>query len=120
MFTGTLQQHFNASIDDGIFPTKVKKGEITCVFKANDQTIKTNNYRPITVLSAVATVYEHLMSEQIVAYSEAFLSRYLCGFHENTQQTLVRFVEKCKSVLEKGIHRSNPGGPLQGVLLPKS
>ena len=43
------------------------------------------------------------MFEQIVAYSESFLFQYLCGFREgyNTQQALVRFLEKCKSVLDR-------------------
>ena len=95
IFTDVLQQHFNASIDNGIFPTVLKRGEVTCVFKANDQMTK-SNCRPITVLSAAAKVYERLMSEQMTAYSETFLSPYLCGFRKgyNTQQALVRFVEK--------------------------
>ena len=80
----------------------LKRGEVTCVFKANDQMTK-SNYRPITVLSAAAKVYERLMSEQMAAYSETFLSPYLCGFCKgyNTQQALVRFAETCKSVLDK-------------------
>ena len=35
------------------------------------------NYRPITVLSAISKVYERVMSEQIVVYSESFLFQYL-------------------------------------------
>ena len=31
---------FNASIVDGTFPTELKQGEVTSVFKANDQTKK--------------------------------------------------------------------------------
>ena len=64
---------------------------------------KKSNYRSITVLSAAAKVYERLMSEQMTAYSETFWSPYLCGFRKgyNTQKALVRFVEKCKSVLDK-------------------
>ena len=71
----------------------LKRGEVTCVFKANDQMTK-SNYRPITVLSAAAKVNERLMSEQMAAYSETFLSPYLCGFRKgyNTQQALARFV----------------------------
>ena len=61
-----------------------------------------NNYRPMTVLSAADKVYERLMSEQMTAYSETFLSPYFCGFRKgyNTRQALVRFVEKCKSALD--------------------
>ena len=62
-----------------------------------------NNYGPITVLPAAAKVYELLMTEQIAAYSETFLSPYLCRFRKgyNTRYALARFVEKCKSVLDK-------------------
>ena len=70
--------------------------------KSNDQMIK-SNYRPITILSVVATVYERLISVQIVAYSIPFLSPYLCGFCEgyNTQQALVRLLQKSKPVLDR-------------------
>ena len=72
IFTGILQEHFNASIADGAFPFELTRGEVTSVFKANDQMAK-GNYRPITALSAISKVYERLMSEQIVVYSESFL-----------------------------------------------
>ena len=102
IFTGILQELFNTSIADGAFPFELKRGEVTSVFNVNDQMTK-GNYRPITVLSAISKVYERLMSEQIVVYSESFLFQYLCGFREgySTQQALVRFLEKCKSVLDK-------------------
>ena len=101
-FTYLLQQQFNASIHDGIFLLNLKKGEATCVLKANDQMIK-SNYKPITVLPAVAKAYERLMTEQMTANTETFLSPYLCGFRKgyNTQHALVRVVEISKSVLEK-------------------
>ena len=75
---------------------------VTSVFIANDQMIKSNSRRT-TVLSAAAKVYERLMSEQMAAYSKTFLSPYLFGFRKgyNTQQALVRFIEKCRSVLDK-------------------
>ena len=43
--TDILQELFNASIVDGTFPTELKNGEVTSVFKANDQMTK-GNYRP--------------------------------------------------------------------------
>ena len=71
------------------------------MFKANDQ-MKKENYRPINVLSAISKVYERLMFERIIIYSESFLFQYLCGFREgyNTQPALIKFLEKCKSVLD--------------------
>ena len=97
IFTNILQKLLNDSVINGIFPTELKIGEITPVYKANDQISKTN-YRPITVLSAISKIYERLMFEQV----KSFLSQYLCGFRKgyNTQQALVRFLEECKSVLD--------------------
>ena len=71
------------------FLLNLKKGEVTCVFKANDQMIN-SNYRPITILPAVARVYERLMKEQMIPYSETFLSPYHRGFREgyNTEHAL--------------------------------
>ena len=101
IFTNALQKLFNDSVIDGTFPPELKIGEITPVYKANDQTLK-SNYRPITILSAISKIYERLMFEQVMAYSESFLFQYLCGFRKgyNTQQALVRFLEKCKAVLD--------------------
>ena len=76
-----LRELFIASIVDGAFPFELKRGEVTSVFKTNDQMTK-GNYRKITVLSAISKVYERLMSEHIVVYSEYFLFQYLCGFRD--------------------------------------
>ena len=83
IFTNMLQKLFNDVIK-GIFPPELKIGEITPVYKANDQTSKTN-YRPITVLSANSKkIYERLMFEfeQVIAHSEFFLSQYMWGFRK--------------------------------------
>ena len=79
-----LRELFNASIVDGAFPFELKRGEVTSVFKANDQMTK-GNYRPITVLSAISKVYERLMSEHIVVYSEYFLFNIFVDFGIRSQ-----------------------------------
>ena len=101
IFNEILQELFNASIVVETFPTQIKKGEVTSVFKANDQ-VKKENYRSINILSAISKVYKCLMFERIIIYSESFLFQYLCGFLEgyNTQKAFKRFLEKCKSVLD--------------------
>ena len=116
IFTAILQELFNASIVDGAFPFELKRGEVTSVFRANDQMTK-GNYRPITVLSAISKVYERLMSEQIVMYSESFLFQYLCGFRKATvlSKLLLDFSRNANQFWPKRSCRGNLDGPLQGV-----
>ena len=101
MFANILHKLFNGSALTGTFPLELKIGEITPVYEANDQRLKSSCI-PITILSAISKIYERLMFEQVIAYSESFLSQYLCGFRKgyNTQQALVSIVEKYKSVLD--------------------
>ena len=98
MFTNIFTK---ALVVNGTFPPELKIGEKTPAHKANDQTLK-SNYRPIIILSVISKTYERLMLEQVIAYSESFLFQYHCGFRKGyaTQQALVRFLEKCRSVLD--------------------
>ena len=80
-FSFTFLTHVFEFIKRSSFPFELKRCEVTSVFKANDQMTK-GNYRPITLLSAISKVYERLMSEQIVVYSESFLFQNLCEFRE--------------------------------------
>ena len=53
IFTNMLQKPFNGSVINGAFPPEFKIGEITPVYKANDQILK-SIYRPITIQSAIS------------------------------------------------------------------
>ena len=50
------------------------------------------------MLPALSKIYERLMNNQVLQFSEHFLSSLLCGFRPgySTQNALLRFVEKCK------------------------
>ena len=60
----SLRAIFNACIQCGKGPSYWKRGVWTPVFKKEDKTDYTN-YRPVTVLNAVANVFESLRSKQI-------------------------------------------------------
>ena len=47
-----LTDCINASIYDNIFPNELKLGDVSPIIKKDDSTDK-NNYRPISVLSAI-------------------------------------------------------------------
>ena len=69
-------------LSTGNFPENMKLADITPVFKKKDP-LKKENYRPVSIISAVSKILERLMQKQIVGYMENFLSPYLCGYRKN-------------------------------------
>ena len=70
-FADMQQKLLNGGVFNGTSPLVLKIGEITPVYNANDQTLK-SNYRPVAILSVISSIYERLMFEQVIAYSESF------------------------------------------------
>ena len=64
-----LQNLFNDMLSTGNFPDDIKLADITPVFKKKDP-LKTENYRPVSILSAISKIFERLMQKQIVVYME--------------------------------------------------
>ena len=60
---------FNQSISLGIFPDDWKCARVTPLFKAGDRN-DVNNYRPISVISLVAKVFERIVYDELYAYLE--------------------------------------------------
>ena len=100
-----LTDCINASINENIFPNELKLGDVSPIFKKDDSTDK-NNYRPISVLSAISKIYEKLLTEQINAYMEDILSPDLCGFRKgySPQYSLIQLLENWRKCLDdKGV-----------------
>ena len=95
-------------LSTGNFPNNVKLADITPVLKKKVP-LKKENYRSVSILSAISKIFERLMQKQIVGYMENFLSPYLCGYRKNfnTQQALLALIENWKKVLDnKGFRRA--------------
>ena len=78
----TLQNLFNDMLSTGNFPGNMKLGDIRPVFKKKDP-LKKENYRSVSILSAISKLFERLTQKQIVGYMENVLSPYLCGYRKN-------------------------------------
>ena len=78
----------------------MKLANITPVLKKKEP-LEKENYRPVSILSAISKTFETLMQKQIVGYMENFLSPYLCGYRKvfNTQQALLALIENWKKSL---------------------
>ncbi|XP_078377802.1 uncharacterized protein LOC144660957 [Oculina patagonica] len=64
-----IRDIFNQSISLGIFPDDWKSARVTPLFKQGDRN-DLNNYRPISVISIVAKVFERIIYGQLYAYLE--------------------------------------------------
>ena len=93
---------FNSSVKSGIFPQNQKLADISPIFKKDVKLYK-ENYRPVSILSALSKISEKLMLNQIDEYMRDKLSVYLCGFRKgmSAQNCLLLLVEKWKKSLDK-------------------
>lgn len=73
----------NVCFDKGIFPNLLKHAIITPVYKNGDKE-EVNNYRPISVLSALSKIVEKLINCRLLKYFESFniLSANQFGFRQ--------------------------------------
>ena len=65
----------------GTFPDDWKLAKVTPIFKQGDRS-DMNNYRPISVISAIAKVFERIVYNQLSSYlsENNILSKYQSGF----------------------------------------
>ena len=93
---------YNDSILSFNFPTSLKMAEITPAHKKGDKT-KMDNYRPVSILPSISKLFERNMHDQIYAYMDSHLSKYLCGFRKgySTQHCLIFMLEKFRKALDK-------------------
>ena len=77
----SLKAIFDRSIETSVFPDEFKKAKVTPLHKANDKE-NLDNYRPISVIPAVAKVFERLVFNQLYQYfnDNNLLTKYQSGF----------------------------------------
>ena len=63
----SLSAIFNLSLETNVVPSDWKIAKVTPIFKVGDRCDR-NNYRPISVISAVARIFEKLVYEQLENY----------------------------------------------------
>ena len=76
-----LEEIFNFSIKTGVFPNEFKIGKVIPIFKSGEKE-DLNNYRPISVLSTIARVFENLLYNQPYKFfiENQLLGDQQCGF----------------------------------------
>ena len=102
-FSHTLLCHnFNNSLFSKVFPSSLKKADITPVYKKDEKFLK-NNDRPVSILPSFSKIYERCIYDQINDYFHPLFSKLQCGFRKNfnAQHYLLVLDEKCREVLDK-------------------
>ena len=93
----------NHFIDEGEFPYELKHADVIPVHKRKDKCVK-ENYRPVSILTNIAKVYEKLLHNQLYSYFDNTLSPNQSGFRKghSAQQCLLVMIEKFKESIDKG------------------
>ena len=76
-----LTKLFNNTILTSNFPDKLKVANVSLIFKKDDSH-KSKNYRPISVLPVISKVFERLLHKQMSLHVEEYRSLYLCGYRK--------------------------------------
>lgn len=83
--SGILEKIFNTCIEKGIWPKALKKAETIPVYKSENKTLLTN-YRPISLISNIAKVFEKLIHSRLYDFiiKHKIINNNQYGFIKNT------------------------------------
>ena len=97
----SLTTLFNTCIQCGQWPSSWKRGVWTPVFKKEDKADYTN-YRPVTVLNAVAKVFESFLSRQIIEKIDTHLYDKLSAYRKthSCETNLIRVTEDWRKAMD--------------------
>ena len=92
----------NTAIVQMRYPSCWKMGQVTPLFKKNDETDK-RNYRPITVLPCLNNIFERLLSNQLQEFYRESLSDNISAYrrHHSCETSLLKLTEDWKACRDR-------------------
>jgi hypothetical protein len=111
-----LTHLINESFSQGKFPTKLKYSIVKPLFKKDDKQAL-GNYRPITLISIFAKIYEKAMHSRMSQFIEKYniIAKEQNGFQKGKSIT-----NACYSLLESITHKIDQKTPLTGIFFDMS
>ena len=99
--TNTVCSLMNKSIQSNTVPDDMKKAEISPVYKKKNDMQK-DNYRPVSILTIMAKVYETILAEQLYAYFDTIFFRMLSAYRKKygCEHVLVKLVDSWKKAMD--------------------
>ena len=99
-----LAHIFNLSLNQGIFPSKLKTSRTVPIFKSGNSEL-CDNYRPISLLSSLSKVLEKIVSIQLVNHLELnnLLYEHQYGFQpkKSTEHNLIHLTNHILAALNE-------------------
>ena len=71
---------FSESLEIGVFPDNLKLARISAIFKGKGSRSNSDHYRPISVLSVIARLFEKIVHQQLYDFLKESLSITQSGF----------------------------------------
>ena len=95
----------NMSIEQGVYPSKLKTAKIVPIFKSGDQS-EPDNYRPISLLSVFNRIFEKVMylrlNDFIDKQNLLFPAQYGFRKHYSTQYAVIDIVDQIHKNMDNG------------------
>ena len=93
----------NSSISQCRYPASWKMGQVTPLFKKDDELSKAN-YRPVTVLPAINNIYERILVLQLNEFYGSILSDFISSYRKfhSCETSLLRMTEEWRSMRDDG------------------
>ena len=102
-----LSHIFNNCISDGYFPSELKEGCITPIYKGGLKT-ELNNYRPVCSLLPFSKIFERILYDRMINYIDKhnILSEKQFGFRKglSTENAIINFIDNIYTGLENRQH----------------
>ena len=97
---------FNLVLPTGVFPDELKMAKVTPIYKEGDKS-NCGNYRPISVLPAIAKILEKLICDQLGEFlnENNIISKQQSGFRKrhSTETSLLQTTDKWLMNIAKGL-----------------
>ena len=105
--TNPLSTIFSKSLKQGKYPDNLKLSRISAFYKGKGSKSNPDHYRPISVLSAVATLFEKLVHQQLFPHLKDLLSVNQSGFKpgHSTETSLLNTTNSWIINMDKGYFR---------------
>ena len=102
-----LAELINLSLNQGKFPTILKRAKVIPIHKKGDKS-ECDNYRPITLISNISKLIEKTVHERLYSFleKEQLLFEGQFGFRNNrsTTDALIDITERIRNACDKGLY----------------